>query len=127
MQCARSIKEDFIARIGQGGIDISREFGNARPLGQCAQLVLIAACQDRVGHDGEFVVHLNSALIHDGLDRTDEMLIGAHASGDAVEDDADSLDFHGWLLCSSCLDLIALTWSIIFCDARYSRVKNAME
>jgi hypothetical protein len=39
-------------------------------------------------------------LINDGLDRADEVLVGAHASRDAVHDDADFVCFHilelGW-------------------------------
>jgi hypothetical protein len=53
-----------------------------------------AADEHRVGHDDLGVGELHAALIDDGLDRADEVLVGAHASRDAVHDDANAMGFH---------------------------------
>ena len=34
-------------------------------------------------------LELDAALVDDGLDRADQVLVGAHASGDAVHDNSD--------------------------------------
>jgi hypothetical protein len=54
--------------------------------------------QDRVGHDGLAVGDLDAALLDDGHDRAHEVLVGAHASGDAVHDDPDLVLSHDALL-----------------------------
>jgi hypothetical protein len=63
----------------------------ARPV---LQLVVVAPGQNGIRHQPQVVADLEAALIADGLDRADEVLVGAHASGDAVHDDADSFGFH---------------------------------
>ena len=50
----------------------------------------------------QVVADLDAALLDDREDRADQVLVGAHASGDAVEDDADALGFQ----CVSLLDAI---------------------
>ena len=36
----------------------------------------------------------DAALVDDGLDRADQVLVGAHASGDAVHDNTDFMCGH---------------------------------
>ena len=71
-------------------------------LGQCLDLRRVAADQDRIGHDPITVGQCHPALIPDRDDGADEVLVGAHASRDAVHDDADPVGFHeeesGWKL-----------------------------
>ena len=50
----------------------------------------VAADQDRVRHHAPAVGERDSALRADGADRTDEVLVRPHASGDAVHDDAEA-------------------------------------
>ena len=48
-----------------------------------------------MGHQHEVVADLDAALLDDRHDRALEVLIGPHASSDAVHDDADLTNFHG--------------------------------
>jgi hypothetical protein len=67
---------------------------HAGALGQCLQLVVVAPGQNGIRHQPQIVADFEAALIADRFDRTDEVLVGAHASGDAVHDDADAFGFH---------------------------------
>ena len=55
---------------------------------------MVAAGENGVGHQEQIVAHTQPALIADRLDRTDQVLVGAHASRDAVHDDSDAFCFH---------------------------------
>ena len=61
----------------------------------------IASDEDRVGHEAHAVLQRHASLLADLQDRADEVLVHAHAPGDAVHDDADSFFRHGAL--SSCI------------------------
>ena len=52
------------------------------------KLVLIPADQNWVRHQNGSIVEGKAALIADGENRPDQVLIEAHASGDAVHDDS---------------------------------------
>src|SRR3546814_5331297 len=56
--------------------------------------------QDRIGHHALAVLQHDAAVVADGDDRPDQMLVHAHAAGDAVHDDAETL--HDWK-CSCCI------------------------
>ena len=88
---ARGVEEDLVVRIGEGCVEVGGVALNPVFLGQRFDLFGIASSQDRVGHDGD-IAALNSALFADGENGADEVLIGAHASGDAVHDDSDFFD-----------------------------------
>ena len=62
------------------------------------ELVRVAADQDRVGHDPVAVRQRDAALLADRQDRADQMLVDAHAPGDAVHDDAKIAGGHAVLL-----------------------------
>jgi len=58
------------------------------------QLCFVAADQDRVGHHPVAVLERDAALRADRQNRADQMLVHAHAAGDAVHDDAEPLLRH---------------------------------
>ena len=57
--------------------------------GQRFQLGGVAPDEDGVGHDDLVVAELDAALLADGDDGAHQVLVGAHAPGDAVHDDAE--------------------------------------
>src|SRR6185503_16748085 len=66
-------------------------------LRQRLDLRRVAPDQDRVGHHARAVLQRHAALLADLEDRADQVLVHAHAPGDAVHDDADSSLAHGIL------------------------------
>jgi hypothetical protein len=58
------------------------------------QLCLVPTDQDRIGHHRVAVAQRDTALGADRHDRADQMLVHAHAAGDAVHDDAEALLRH---------------------------------
>ena len=58
-------------------------------LGELRDLLGVAADQDRVGHHAVAVRQRDAALLADRQDRAHEVLVVAHAPGDAVHDDAE--------------------------------------
>ena len=63
-------------------------------LGERRQLVLVAPDQDRIGHHAVAVRQQHAALGADGSDGADQVLVGAHAPGHAVHDDAEPSHCH---------------------------------
>jgi hypothetical protein len=53
-----------------------------------------AADQDRVRHHARAVGQAHAALLADRLHRADQVLVQAHAAGDAVHHDAESSGAH---------------------------------
>ena len=64
-------------------------------LGELLQAVGAAPDQDRIRHHPVAVLERHTALVADGADRADQVLVHAHAPGDAVHDDAEPLLRHG--------------------------------
>src|SRR3954465_15127299 len=60
-------------------------------LRQLLHLCRVAADEDRVGHQALAALERESALLANFQDRSDQVLVHAHAPGDAVHDDADAL------------------------------------
>ncbi len=73
-------------------------------LGELLQPVGVAPDQDRIGHHPVAILQRHAALVADRADRADQVLVHAHAPGDAVHDDAEPLLRHG---CS--LDLVSFS------------------
>jgi hypothetical protein len=88
VQGARGVEEDLVVPDRRGGVEIGGPLRHAVRFGEGAQLVRVAAGEHRLGHD-ELPSAGDAALLADGQDGAHEVLVGAHASGDAVEDDAD--------------------------------------
>ena len=68
----------------------------------------IASDEDRVGHEAHAILQRHASLLADLQDRADEVLVHAHAPGDAVHDDADSPLRHCILLIFSQSGIAAL-------------------
>ena len=64
-------------------------------LGKFLEGVFTPSGQNRVGHDDQVVADLDAALFDDFANRARQVLVGSHTAGNAVHDNADSLDFHG--------------------------------
>ena len=90
----RGVEVDRVAAVGQGGVQIGRVLLDAVLLGQGPELVDIAADKDRFRHDDLVRPQFDPALFADRQDGADQVLVGAHASRDAVHDDADTVRFH---------------------------------
>ena len=89
------IEVNRIGRIIHHAVKISGIFLNTADLDEIFQLCLIAADKNGIGHDDFFGTDLDAALFDDRVDGAEQVLVGAHASGDAVHDDADCVCFHG--------------------------------
>jgi hypothetical protein len=61
---------------------------------QCLDLLGVAADQDRVGHHLVAVGERHAALGTDRKDRSDQVLVQAHAPGHAVHDEAEGPGRH---------------------------------
>ena len=92
----RGVEVDGIAAVGQRAIQIGRVVLDPVLLGQGAELVEIAAHQDRFRHDDLVRSQLYPALFPDRQDGANQVLVGPHASRNAVHDDADGVHFHWW-------------------------------
>ena len=57
-------------------------------LGQGLDSLGIAADEDRIGHHPVAIGEQHAALVADGHDRADQVLVQTHAPGHAVHDDA---------------------------------------
>ena len=58
----------------------------------------VAADQDGIGHHSVAAGEENTALVTDGANRADEVLVVAHPPGDAVHDQAETPYRHAPLL-----------------------------
>ena len=92
---ARGVEENLVVRICQCGIKVGGVTFDSVFFSQGFDFFCIAPSEDGIGHDGD-VATLDAALLADGEDGADEVLIGAHASGDAVHDDADFFSHSVW-------------------------------
>jgi hypothetical protein len=97
------IEEQRVLGVLQRGIEVGGPARDAVCLRQLRELALVAADQDRIGHDGVAVAQRDAALGADRHDRPNQMLVHPHAAGDAVHDDAETLLRH--FFASSCLAL----------------------
>ncbi len=88
------VEVDRVAAVGQGAVQIRRVLLDPVLLGQGTELVDVAAHQDRFRHDDLVRAQFNPALFADRQDGAKQVLVGPHASRDAVHDDADGVRFH---------------------------------
>ena len=91
------IKVDLVGGIFESGVEIRGDAGDAVGRAESAELFLAPADENRIRHNHFAGFDLHSALFADGYDGADEVLVGAHASGDAVHDDSDFMFFHIFL------------------------------
>src|SRR5262249_46503763 len=92
------VEENLIFRIGQRGFEIGAPAPNRVLPCQFLDLRRVAADQEWIGHQTRAIFERDAALIANCQDRADQVLVHAHAPGDAVHDDADALLGHSILL-----------------------------
>ena len=88
------VEIDDVVGVCQHAIEVRAHADAFAHGGQGAQFRLAAANENRVRHDHRIVTYFYSTLLDDRQDGADVVLVGAHASRDAVHDDADSACFH---------------------------------
>ena len=88
------VEKDCVLRIGQRRLYIFRDPLDAMAFRQRRYLLQVAAYEDRVRHGPVAIGERYSALVPDGHDGTDQVLVVAHPSGNAVHDDADTPTSH---------------------------------
>ena len=88
------VEEDRVVLVGQRLVEVGGVARHAVRLGQRGELLRVAADQDGVGHDPVAVGERHAALLADGDDGAHQVLVGAHAPGDAVHDDAEPTCAH---------------------------------
>ena len=91
----RAIEVDGVGRVAQAGRQIGAPARQAVALGDGADLVLGAADQHGVGPETVAIGKRDAALLADGEDGADEVLVLSHAPRDAVHDNADGVAGHG--------------------------------
>src|SRR5688572_26554639 len=84
------VEEDFIITL-QRCTQIGGPPGNAVLFRHLLDYHAVAPQQERILHHARTVLHPDAALLEDLEDRADQMLVHAHAPGDAVHDDAEPL------------------------------------
>lgn len=94
MEGGTGIKKDLVSFVGESGVEIGRPALDSKAFCQGLQLVFIAAREDGIDFDDLVGRNLDAALLPDREDGSDEVLIGAHASCDAVHNDTDAMCFH---------------------------------
>ena len=90
----RGVEEDGVVLVGQRLVEIGGPALDLEALGQLLDLAGVAADQDRIGHHAVAVRELHAALVADGDDRADQMLVQPHAAGDPVHDHAETFGCH---------------------------------
>ena len=63
-------------------------------LGDLLDALAVAADQDRIGHDPVTVLEQHAALVAYRQHAAHQVLVVAHAAGDAVHDDAEAARAH---------------------------------
>ena len=91
------IKVDLVGGIFESGVEIRGDAGDAVGCTEGAELFFASADENRIRHNHFARLDLHSALFADGYDGADEVLVGSHASSDAVHDDSDFMFFHIFL------------------------------
>jgi hypothetical protein len=88
------IEVNGVIRVGECLVEIRAPFRHARAGAEFAEFALAASDENRVGHDDFIRSDADATLLDDCVNRADEVLVGAHASCDAVHDYADAVCFH---------------------------------
>jgi hypothetical protein len=88
------IEVDRIVRVGQRLVEIRGPALDTVLCGEGGDLVRIASDQDRIDDDAFAVGGNHAALVANRHNRADQMLVCAHAPGDAVHDDTNTCRTH---------------------------------
>ena len=84
--------------IGEDLVEVGAPLGRACAGTEFTQLAFASANEDGVGHDDFIRSDAEATLLDDRINRADEVLVCAHASGDAVHDDSNAVCFHIFLV-----------------------------
>ncbi len=84
------VEEHRVAFRGERRVQVRGPALHAVLAREFLDLRRVAADEQRVGHQARTVLQRDAALLPDLQDGADEVLVHAHAPGDAVHDDADS-------------------------------------
>src|ERR1035437_10301846 len=103
------VEVDPIVWAGEDAIQIGGPGDTAAVGADGFELGGVAPYQNRLGHDAFAGTELDAALLHDGVDGAAQVLIQAHASGDAVHDDAYGVD--GFFAHGSWVTLAVSRWA----------------
>src|SRR4051812_40026150 len=87
----RGVEEHRVVLVLEGTLEVGGPALDAVLLRQLFDLRGVAADEDRVGHQALAVFQRHAALLANLEDGSDQVLVHAHAPGDAVHDDADAL------------------------------------
>ena len=90
----RSVEKNLIRVICEHPIKIGGVFLYSMFLRQRLKLFLIAAGQNGIRHQDRAILQSHPALLANREDRAHEVLIGSHASGDAVHDNSYRFSAH---------------------------------
>ena len=88
------VEVDGILRVREAGFEVGSPSRDAVGTGEQPEFILITPYQNGVRHERRPVRQNDAALIANGDNRANELLVGAHAAGDPVHDDAYLLLFH---------------------------------
>jgi hypothetical protein len=88
MKGGTGVKKDLIIRIRKGLFDIGGPSAHSGALSQGLKFIFIPAGKNGVNRDYFIGGNLNTSLLPDGANRANQMLIGSHASSDAVHNDS---------------------------------------
>jgi hypothetical protein len=100
MASVRALVTDVPARVGQRGVEVGRPVLQAVAAGDLLELAGVAADEHRFELHPGAVGQQHAAVLPDREHRADEVLPVAHASRDAVHDDAEGAGGQRVLLCS---------------------------
>src|SRR5207247_4698999 len=90
----RSVEVDRVRWIREAGVQVGRHALDAVRVGDCPELGLVPTDEDRDGKQPLTARQRYAALLSDGDDRADEMLVQSPAASDAVHDDPDASRGH---------------------------------
>ena len=98
LRCS-GVKENSVVFVGERLVEIRAKTTDAIGLGQGFNFFSIAANQNGIGHHLVTIGQCHSTLIAHGHNRSNQVLIHAHAPCHAMHDDAKSLYSHKYLFC----------------------------
>src|SRR5208337_5174659 len=100
------VEVDRVPRVRQALVETGAPALNLILARQCFQLLRVAAKQHRVRQNTAPIAQLNPSLPANGDDGAFQMLIGTHAPGDSIHNDADSVHGLNLYLSASCANIV---------------------
>src|SRR5690606_25653906 len=112
------VEEDGVLGVGERRVEVGAPAGDVVLLGEPLDLVAVATDDDDVRHQPGAVGEHRATLVTDGEDGAHQVLVVAHASGDAVHDDADASLNHP--------DFLRFTYNcLVTCLQGHARLRQA--